>query len=319
MSAIGGYFEMELPEGDVSKLPAGILVNSGRHALEYIIRSVGKQIRTIWLPYYTCDVILQPIRRAGLNFRFYSIDKKLEIDDNIVLKDDEYIIVNNYFGIKDEYISKLIRIYRKRLIVDNAQAFYCPEELGSNYIYSPRKFFGLPDGGIVFSTSLLEEELPQGLSYDRCSHLLKRIDKDAGYGYDDFKTNSLKLNDEPLSCMSKLTQRLLGTINYDWAKIKRTSNYEMLHSALSSSNLLQLPNRDTFTCPMIYPYCSNDNSLRKKLIDNKIYVATYWPNVFKWCSKETLEYQFAETIIPLPIDQRYDYEDMERIINVINS
>jgi len=46
-------------------------------------------------------------------------------------------------------------------------------------------------------------------------------------------------------------------------------------------------------------------------------VATYWPNVFNWCENKTLEFDLAKNILPLPIDQRYGSEEMERIVELI--
>ena len=43
------------------------------------------------------------------------------------------------------------------LIVDNAQAFYMPH-LGLASFYSPRKFFGVADGGYLFCGKKLDEE-----------------------------------------------------------------------------------------------------------------------------------------------------------------
>lgn len=40
----------------------------------------------------------------------------------------------------------------------------------------------------------------------------------------------------------------------------------------------------------------------KKLIDNRVYVATYWLNVVEWCGIGELEYGFAKSLLPLPID-----------------
>ena len=53
------------------------------------------------------------------------------------------------------------------------------------------------------------------------------------------------------------------------------------------------------------------------LIDNKIYVAKYWPNVLQWSQKDSLEYELTENIIPIPIDQRYNSNDMNRIVDLI--
>ena len=30
--------------------------------------------------------------------------------------------------------------------------------------------------------------------------------------------------------------------------------------------------------PMVYPFLTNDPQLKQHFIDNKVYVATYWPN-----------------------------------------
>ncbi len=318
MKPIGGYFEFELPAGNLTAIPSGVLVNSGRHALEYIIQALGNRIKTIWLPYYTCEVVLEPIRRLGIDYNFYSISEKFEIDDAIELSEGEYIIANNYFGIKDSYISGLVQKYKDRLIIDNAQAFYSKSQPESNQIYSPRKFFGVPDGGIVSSEYSIDKELPEGFSYGRCSHLLKRLDKDAGFGYTDFKANDRQIKNEVLTRMSKLTKRLLSTIDFDYVRNKRRANYKFLHNTFASTNRLELPDANSFACPMVYPYLTDDPTLRNRLIENGIFVATYWPNVLEWCEKSSVEYHLAQMLIPLPIDQRYNEEDMQRIINLIN-
>ncbi len=297
--------------------PNGVKVNSGRHALEYILRVLGDKVKRLWIPYYTCNVVLQPIQRLGLGYEFYHINRNLEIAHYPELTDGDYILANNYFGIKDAYINELACRYKGRLIVDNAQAWYAREMSGVNTFYSPRKFFGMPDGGLACATGTLVNELEQDQSYDRFSHLLKRIDLSAAEGYADFKTNSTILGEQPLKRMSSLSEHILSSIDFDSAKIKRRSNFETLHMALASTNKLNIPDWNTFAYPMVYPYLSEDESLRKKLIDNKIYVATYWPNVFNWCQVDSMEYKLAKYLLPLPIDQRYGGEDMFRIIENI--
>ncbi len=318
MKEIGGYFELELPMNNNQPLhPNGVKVNSGRHALEYILRVLGDKVQRVWLPYFTCEVVLEPIRRLGLAYEFYNINENLEIAKLPTLLEHDYIIVNNYFGIKDAYIRRMALYYKGKMIVDNAQAWYDQEMLGFNEFYSPRKFFGLPDGGVAWATGTIDAELEQDESWNRCSHLLKRIDLGSSEGYADFRENSQLLSNTPLRKMSKLTERLLDSIDFDWAKINRRSNFEMLHDVLGQSNGLQIPDMNTFSCPMVYPYLTADTTLRQRLIDNKIFVATYWPNVLKCCQEDTTEYKLAKYLLPLPIDQRYGTEDMERIIKVI--
>ena len=68
---------------------------------------------------------------------------------------------------------------------------------------------------------------------------------------------------------------------------------------------------------MVYPYLSNDKTLKQRLIAEKIYVATYWPIVYEWCVPEDWEYVLAERAVFLPVDQRYGIDDMECIIRIL--
>ena len=63
---------------------------------------------------------------------------------------------------------------------------------------SLRKFFGVPDGAILSCDKKLDEKFQIDESYDRALHLLKRIDVNAHFGYQDFCENENKLNDEPI-------------------------------------------------------------------------------------------------------------------------
>lgn len=317
MRAIGGYFEWEFPtNGGSFPHSDGVLLNSGRHSLEYILMSIG-QINRLWIPYYTCDVVLQPIESLGIPYSFYHINKDFTLSEDFELEFGEYLIYTNYFGIMDEYCKKLAIHYGENLILDYAQAFYASHIEGINTFYSPRKFVGIPDGGIAYTNISIDIELRKDHSYDRCVHLLKRHDLLPMDGYNDFKDSSHKIANSSLSLMSTLTKNMLTSLDYESIKEKRLANFTFLHTHLTESNELQMPSLDSFSCPMVYPYYTADTNLRKRLIANQIFVATYWPNVFEWCKERDVEYNLCKNIIPLPIDQRYGEEDMQRIINII--
>ena len=319
MIPIGGYFEWEFPVNNGSFPHSdGVLLNSGRHSLEYILMSIGR-ISRIWVPYYTCDVVLQPIEKLEIAFSFYHINKDFTIAEDIDLGQDEYLIYTNYFGLMDEYCHVLSVCYRGNLILDYAQAFYAPQIDGINTFYSPRKFVGVPDGGIVYSVNSLSIDLPKDKSYDRCTHLLKRHELSPMEGYNDFKESSHQIATLSLSKMSMLTQRILSSLDFENIKERRISNFTFLHTHLASTNELDITSFDSFTCPMVYPYYKQDTDLRKRLIANQVFVATYWPNVLEWCKGGDLECELCNNIIPIPIDQRYEEEDMKRIIEIINT
>ncbi len=318
MREIGGYFSLELSNGtSIDNYNSMMMLNSSRHALEYVILSMEERPDKIHLPFYTCEVILEPIERLGIDYEFYNIYNNLELIAYPELGEREWIIVNNYFGIKDEYINKLSCVFGDKMIIDNAQAFYHIPDKHARAIYSPRKFFGVADGGFAKTPDKSVIELACDTSTDRSLHLLRRLDSGAGAGYGEFKVNDGSLSKEPLKEMSSLTRAILYSIDYEVIKERRRHNFSLLHDALCVNNKLKISALSTFECPMVYPYLTDDPNLRQRLIDNKIFVATYWPNVFEWCAKDTVEFNLAKQLIPLPIDQRYGKEDMQHILNVI--
>lgn len=318
MKAIGGYFSLELHQVQGSYIhKKSIHLNSGRNALEYILRSLTT-IQCLWIPYYTCEVVLEPLKKLDIPYRFYSVNEYLELTDDIELSENAYLLATNYFGIKDAYIKELASRYGEHLIVDNAQAFFAEPIDGIKTIYSPRKFVGIPDGGIAYMENGLDiSGLERDISYERCSHLLKRLDLGAEAGYMDFRENSHQLVNQPIKRISNLTWNLLQDIDFDLVKKQRRENFKQLHEALGKSNGLPIPDMGSFTCPLVYPYLTDDCTLKKKLIENKIFVATYWPNVLEWCKEDSLEYQLVDRIVAIPIDQRYGEEEMEFVIKQI--
>ena len=71
---------------------------------------------------------------------------------------------------------------------------------------------------------------------------------------------------------------------------------------------------------MVYPLRTNDTRLRNILIQNQIFVAKYWSTVSHSEYMTSVRAQeMADTIVPLPIDQRYNEQDMKRILEVIKN
>ena len=319
MRPIGGYFEWEFPPAKKQPLHENaVYLNSGRHALEYILKGLGN-IHCLWIPYFTCDAVMLPIQRLGVSWKFYHIDEKLEIAGNPELGENEFILYTNYYGIKDEYCRQIARQYGEKLILDNAQALYCRPVSGTHQFYSPRKFMGMPDGGLAVTTIPdTSSELPVDKSFDRCKHLLKRIELSPSEGYNDFKDVSKAIAEAPLSQMSNLSKSIFASVDLDNIKLKRRENFECIHKALKATNRLQIPSMDSFECPLVYPYwADNGSALKKQLIEQQVFVATYWPNVFEWCKSADLEHELANHVVCIPIDQRYCKDEMELIVEEV--
>lgn len=313
MNPIGGYFSLELPHFEEYHKNA-IKLNTGRNCLEYILRVRG--YKKVYVPYYTCEVILEPFQKLSVAYEFYHIDLSLEISDEIHIKDGEALLYTNYFGLKQRYVEVLAEKYRQQLIVDNTQAFYAKPVPGIDSFYTCRKFFGVPDGAYLYTDKLLDMDLEQDVSYERMNSLTKRIDISPEAGYPDFRDVSKSLVGQPIRRMSKLTQRIMQGIDYEAIRQRRRANYQILVAALGHGNNIVL-SLENDAVPMVYPYMTDNEGLRSHLIQNRVFVAKYWPNVDKWISDGNIEYRIANYMLPLPVDQRCGEEEMIYIISIL--
>lgn len=306
---IGGYIELALPENIRHYHKGAIAVNSGRSALRYIIRAYS--IKDIWVPYFTCHVIWDVLKDENCNLKFYHIDKDMMPKEDF--ETDAYIIYNNYYGVCSSNIQILTKKY-KNIIIDNTQAFYM-KPCGLASFYSPRKFFGVPDGGYVICDKKLSQPLTKGISFHRFSHLIKKIDLNSNEAYADFNKNDDSLKSEDLTGMSQLTARILSGIDYKNAKKSRIDNFLYLDKKLNHLNGKRFELGDNV--PMYYPFYSSEPGLRKKLIDAKIYIPSCWRET-EDCTNDPTELDIHKYLLPLIIDQRYTRYDMDKIVEVIN-
>lgn len=315
MKAIGGYFELELNKFDEFHKDA-IKLNTGRNAFEYILRA--NNYSKIYIPYYTCDVILEPLKKLNIAYEFYTINSEFEpIFDFKIIQETEAFLYTNYFGLKGDFVLKLSK-QCPRLIIDNAQAFYDKPIKNMDTFYSPRKFFGIADGAYLYSNKKIEQHFTQDKSYNRFEHLLRRLDEDAETGYSYFVNNDQNLCDQPILQMSNLTIQLLKNINYGAIATIRKENFNYLHQALNTINEVKW-NSVNDSAPLVYPFYTENLNLKNELMKNRIYTAQYWPNVLNWVDENSVEYKYCVNLIHLPIDQRISKIELDTIIKIIKS
>ncbi|MDR2955144.1 MAG: hypothetical protein LBV43_08695 [Prevotella sp.] len=317
MKEIGGYFELQLRKGEHYHKGA-VQLNTARNCLEYILRA--KKYKKIYIPYLDSEVIWEPIEKLGIEYEFYSVDFKLDPIFDKELREGEVLFYSDTYGIKCCTTDKLVRKYGKQLIVDNTHAFFARPYGGIDTIYSPRKFFGLPDGAYLFTDTLLDEEFEQDMAIPHMTHLMKRIEYgNAGTGYQDYLDYCNSLIGQPIKKMSNLASALLANIDYENLRERQIKNFQYLHAALGKDNQFKYDDFPADTCPLSYMFYSEDPNLRKKLIENKIYVSTYWKVTLELVKKDSAEYKIVNYLLPLPCDHRYNEEDMKRIVEVIKS
>lgn len=263
--------------------------------------------------------MVSPLIQEGQVYEWYQLDSSLNVPCSLELKDNELLLYVNYFGVCQKQVEKVLKNYPPaQVVLDYSQAFFDPPKLDAlATIYSPRKFFGIPDGGMLLSRCDVSQPQVQDMgSLSRMTHLLRRMCQTPEHGYSDYIHAEDSLNDSTPMAMSSLTHCLLKSIDYQAVQKKRMQNFVYLHSRLKFDNGFVFDVTD-IVAPLCYPFITNIKGLRDYLIRNRIFVPTYWRDAIKRVSGDWTE-KMIDGLLPLPIDQRYGKEEMEHMISLIS-
>jgi hypothetical protein len=69
--------------------------------------------------------------------------------------------------------------------------------------------------------------------------------------------------------------------------------------------------------PLLVKSVETATRLRAQLLDQHIYVPSYWREVLSSPTSPPIERDWAQCLLPLPIDQRYNVDDMNRLADAI--
>jgi len=319
-NTIGGYFELELNssgENNFLQKREFYLFQSGRSAFYALLQKLS-YVKKVWVPKYICNSMIQPILDNHKIVEFYDINEVFNVKKNINVRRNDIVVIVNYFGIHDINIT-LSNFEEKQIVIDNSQALFSSLKINClATIYSPRKFIGVPDGGILSTDISIDKKYDFDVnSHNRMMHLLHRLDKSAESGRALFELSENSLEDNKPKIMSKLTEKLTNSVNMLPIKKRRYINYSFLNNFLETYNKINGLRIDENVVPMCYPFLTKNSNLRKILYHNKIYFPKYWEEVLSRVSKKSFEFLLVNSLLPIPCDQRYDEKDLKRIISVI--
>lgn len=315
--AIGGFFELEFNRG-TTLYPRALGFNSARFALQALLQA--GDIKRLYLPDYTCSTMHEAAIRSGVEVLRYEVDQRLEPLDLPALNPDERLQYVNYFGLKDSFVqARLWPQLGGQLILDNAQSLFSTPLEGVATLYSPRKFVGVPDGGWLANPPA-DMLLPApGSSDGRTRAMMGRLEGDPEPFYTTFVEVEHSIRDEGVRGMSALTARLLDGLDYPSIKTRRQANFATLRARLDPINGYRA--FDGVTTPMVYPLLMESaeqaDHVRRTLQQQRIYVATYWRELLDDPQLGAAGRRWTQCMLPLPIDQRYDDGDMERVASAV--
>lgn len=314
MNKIGGFLGIQFGKGEGIYHENALRLNCGRAALQLFLEN--HNYSKIIVPHFICKDILEPIRRSGIEYELYCLDENMMPRIEKV-KRGEILLYVNYFGVCDKLVESVVLKY-KEVIIDCSQAFFFKPTEKIPAIYSPRKFYGLPDGGFLYSPKKIEFPLKQSNSQHRFIHLLKKTEDSIDNGYEDFKMNELLFENYEIERMSFLTESLLKAQNHSDVIKSRVTNFNYYHEKLEKLNEFSIIlNTTNGICPLSYPfYSTRANQIVNQLIENGVFTPNYWPNENR-LNHECFGNRLSEFLIHLPINQELNNKNINYVINKI--
>ena len=314
MPEFGGCPEFTIPQAKPYYAENGVTValNSEYTAFWYALKQIKPKY--VHLPFYSSATWSRVAEELGIECRYYHIDGNfLPIDINA--QDDDAVLLINYYGLCQDYIKDAP--YANK-IVDNSMAFYQEPILEDRVynIYSCRKFFAVPDGAYLISSSLDKIPLERDVSYKRASALLKSLELGESAVYKEMQTNEQELTKKRLK-MSVLTEKLLASVDYEQDKIRRKNNFEILNNSLIKYNQLSIEKEDA-RVGQFYPLLVTAD-IRSALLDKKIYVPLMWRRTLGEEFDGLAEKKLSNFLVSLPISPKYSAEETEYLLEIVKA
>lgn len=314
MKRLGGFFELELPHGGTQMHPQAYALNTGRACMMVMLEHLRP--KRVHVPFYTCDATLHPFSRLGIETRSYALDETLFPIELPALDEGEYILWTDYFGVCGRHTDTLKERYGEKLLLDDTHAFFRSGHTGYWSFTSARKYFGVPDGAYLYSPARLDIRAERFKGISLRHSVLRRLDRQSE-AYEAYKEYERSL-DCSVYRISEISEGLLSSVDLPGVMDARRCNFAYLHSVLGQHNQLAL--RETNDVPFCYPYLPSRKFERERLYAEEIFVPTLWPDVSaRDAPGYEFEKHFSMNLLPLPIDHRYNPDDLQRMADCLVS
>ena len=323
-----------------------VLLSTGRSAIALVLeerdRPAAGRSRKALVPPYTCESVLQPFLERGYELQAYPVSEELqttpaELEEAIGKARPDVVLVHGYFGFDSlKGCGTVIRSHAGEgitFVEDVTQTLFSGHVRlpADHYVGSLRKWAGMPDGGFAvrrtgffsYRPEVCDETLSRmklAACYAKYEYLYHgRGDKQA---FLDMYAAAEEHLDAADRCyrISPASEAILARLDAKRLSDRRRENYRVLFEELKDVPGLHsvTGEPDPDTVPLYFPmYVEDRRALQLKLREERIYAPVIWPRPEHLPAICREADDLYEHILCIPIDQRYDAQDMERVIGVI--
>lgn len=319
---------------------------SGRTSLLQIIEDVKscRDVRTAMLPSYCCDSMIEPFIRSGIQVEFYPVvadENGLKAVFQRTLAPD-IVLSMSWFGTgngKRNALEEAVKsISPETIIIRDATHSLLSEEADSgacDYIFaSVRKWTGTKGAGVIIkSPEKMEPYTENNTAFSKTISEAMDLKKSYIAGESSSKDGFLRLYAEGESILDwdyagygadESDVRAISELNEDYIIQIRKRNFsilasrgDMFHRKGITPLIKGLKDGEV---PLFYPVILGNkferDRLRRYLIDSEVFCPVHWP-VTEMHTLSEAEKAIYDRELSIVCDQRYDEEDMERVVDLI--
>lgn len=323
-----------------------VWMSTGRSATRFVLKTIDERNpgipKVALLPPFTCHTVIEPFLEYGYKVNTLPVSMNLVTTSEQIVRtyDDTkatVVLLHRYYGFDTlPELEKAVETLRSKGVVvieDCTQCMYSmfEDSKADYYVGSIRKWCGVPDGGFAIcregtfcSKPVMEDtamiDIKREASELKYQYLFEQIgDKPTfkaiyreGEALLDAQKDFFKIGD--------ISAQIQANLDIGSLQQKRRANYRVLLERLKNKKSFNI----LFDClpdgvtPLYFPILVDEREkLQGLLADNDIYAPVVWlkPECCPTICKEAEE--IYQKILCIPIDQRYNTDDMERIIKVI--
>lgn len=320
-------------------------LRSGREALHLVALNLkaDKNQPVVLMPAYCCHSMVDPFEKAGWKVVYYRLNEDLTVDleylsNLLVMLHPKAVLTMNFYGSASTVDAvSIIKCGSPECVCieDFSHCTFCLSDIYNEqvdyYVTSIRKSVGVCDGSVIISKdsldeSLIEEGDTEFVSVRKNSQKLK-----AEYTYSQDKEQKdtffpeLRRQEGELDVfegvhrISSTGKEMLKVLNGAMIRYARQQNMKHILDLLggkveSIPGIARCLSGAPFSLPILV---KNRDEVQQKLAKRGVYAPVLWPICEEARSICPASARMADEMLSIPIDQRYNYDDIEEIAKIV--
>ncbi len=322
-------------------------LRSGREALYLVARNVKPEdeIPVVLMPAYCCHSMIDPFEKAGWRVEYYALNEDLTADLDslshlLVSLRPAAALTMNYYGsaFTLDAVAYVKCGFPECICIEDFS--HCTFSLSSihnpevdYYVSSIRKMVGVCDGSVIISKQPVSEDIVEEgeTEFTRARRDYQRLKSKYNYTHDTTQKNvffpGLKQQEGVLDAfegvhrISRMGKAMLEALNGEQIAYARQKNMAHLLEILDGK-VETVPgiDRSLAGAPFALPILVDDrDNVQRRLAGKGVYAPVLWPICDEARSTCSVSARMADKMLAIPIDQRYNWDDIEDIAKIIIS